>query len=146
VPLTLVPEPSAQVGARFRFNGPNRGDECAGCPVQRLCFNLQPGHAYEVAALRDVWHPCALHDGGRVRVVEATETTFAGSVETRLLRGTAAAWAPIPCGRPDCANWSLCHPVGARPGRHEIVAQHGTLDCPAGFQLTRADLKPLESQ
>jgi hypothetical protein len=143
--LTLVPDTLARRGYRFTFNGPNTGPECQGCPYQKLCFGLAPGHRYEVQALRDVTHPCALHEGGKVRVAQVEEVSFSSTVETRLLRGTAATWTPIPCGRPDCPNWSLCHPVGPKPGiRHEVTAMEGALPCPAGFGLTKVRLKPME--
>ena len=143
--LTLVPDTLARRGLRFTFVGANAGPECDGCPFKKLCFGLQPGHAYQVTALREVTHPCGLHEGGRVRVVEAEETTFQSSLERRHLRGTAAHWAPVPCGRPDCASYAFCHPVGPRGGkRHEIVATEGALECPAGFDLERVKLKPME--
>ena len=140
--LTLVPENIAARGRGFVFSGAV-ADECRACPLQRLCLGLEPGHRYEVTTLRGVWHPCALHDGGRVQVAEVAKAPFASSVESRLLRGTAASWTPIACGRPECPTYALCHPVGPRPGRHQIVAEEGRLDCPAGFELSRVRLAPL---
>lgn len=142
--ITLVPDTLAKPGLRFTFNGPNLGSECQGCPVQKLCFGLAPGHAYEVTNLREASHPCALHDGGRVRAVDVVPTSFASTVETRLLRGTAATWAPLACGRPECANYGLCHPVGPKSGaRHAITQQDGALECPAGFELTKVRLQAM---
>ncbi len=140
--LTLVPESSASVGARFRFLGPNKGEECKGCPFQKLCFGLAPGHDYQVTAVRGVSHPCGLHDGGKAHVIEVAETSFASSLETRHLRGTAAAWAPVACGRPACPSYGLCHPVGAKAGaRHAIETNEGPLPCPAGFDLVKVRLR-----
>ncbi len=150
--LTLVPESMATKGARFTFRGPNlprrhgnTGDECKGCPFQKLCFGLVPGHTYKVTGLRSVTHPCALHEGGKVHVVTVEQTDFPSSVETRLLRGTAATWTPVPCGRPDCGSYGLCHPVGPTPGiRYEIASNEGNLLCPAGFELTKVRLKAMD--
>jgi uncharacterized protein len=143
--LTLVPAALAEPGRRFTFAGPNLGDECKGCPFQKLCFGLQPGRTYEVATLRDVSHPCALHDDGKVRVVTVDEVPFTASLERTHLRGTAAPWAPPPCRKPSCKNWAVCNPVGhARGARHAIVAQAGALDCPAGYDLERVELKPMD--
>lgn len=143
--LTLVPEAYAAQGSRFTFAGPNAGEECAGCPFQKLCFGLEPGRSYEVAGTRQVRHPCALHDGGKVRVVEVREVPFAASLERHHLRGTAAHWAPPLCRKPSCANWALCNPVGHAEGqRHQVVAQRGKLECPAGFDLEKVDLRPME--
>ena len=145
MPLTLVPDTLARRGWGFTFAGANPGPECVGCPFQKLCFGLEPGHAYTVTSLRGVTHPCALHDGGKVHVVTVEETDFASSLETRLLRGTAATWSPIPCGRPDCGNYGLCHPVAATAGaRHEVTRQEGNLPCPAGYELTKVRLKRMD--
>lgn len=143
--LTLVPEAYAAKGSRFTFAGPNAGTECAACPFQKLCFGLKPGHAYQVAARREVTHPCALHDGGRVRVVQVEEASFPATLERRHLRGTAAPWEAPNCRKPSCKNWALCHPAGHQEGaRHAVVAQKGAVVCPAGFDLERVELKPMD--
>lgn len=145
MPITLVPESAATLGARFRFLGPNAGEECHGCPFQKLCFGLTPNRNYQVTALRQVSHPCGLHDGGKAHVVEVEEVGFPSSLETRHLRGTAATWSPVPCGRPDCRSYGLCHPVGAKAGtRHAIESNQGPLACPAGFDLVQVTLRPME--
>lgn len=143
--LTLVPASLAKAGHRFTFAGPNLGDECTGCPFQKLCFGLEPGHSYQVSTLRDVTHPCALHDEGRVRVAVVEEVAFPASLERRHLRGTAAPWTPPDCRKPSCKNFGLCHPKGHVQGaRYSIEAQMGALDCPAGFDLERVELKPMD--
>lgn len=144
MPLTLVPSTLAKKGYRFTFAGPNNGIECAACPYTRLCFGLEPGRAYQVKAVREVQHPCELHDEGKVRVVEAEEVPFTATIERRHLRGTAAPWTAPDCKRPSCANWALCHPVGPAAGaRHAITRQHGAVACPAGFDLEKVDLRKM---
>jgi uncharacterized protein (UPF0179 family) len=140
--LTLVPDALAAPGFRFTFAGPNEGEECAGCPFQKLCFGLAPGHTYEVTEVRPAAHPCGLHDTGKVRAVAVEETAFPATVERRHLRGTAAHWTAPDCRRPSCRNWALCHPVGHAAGaKHAIEAQHGPVECPVGLDLERVDLK-----
>lgn len=140
--LTLVPVQLARPGYRFAFTGPNAGEECRDCPFQKLCFGLAPGHVYEVTRVRDVEHPCNLHEPGRVRVVEVQQTAFTSTVERRRLRGTAATWTPIPCGRPDCAHWALCHPVGPAQGASYAIEEVGeTVACPARFDIARVRLR-----
>lgn len=140
--LTLVPEAMAQPGRRLTFAGPNAGEDCAGCPFRALCFRLEPGRRYEVTGLREVWHPCRLHDGDRVRVAEVREVPILTSIEDRHLRGTAASWAPVACGRPQCPRYGFCHPQGLKQGaRHQIVATGAAIECPAGFDLHEAQLR-----
>ena len=142
--LTLVPETLAKPGSRFTFLGPNPGGECAGCPLQKLCFGLEPGRTYAVEGLREVRHPCALHDGGRVRVVTVVPASFPTTVEASTLRGTAATWTPIPCGRPQCPSWGLCHPTGPAPSaRYEITERGAAVPCPAGYDLVRVELRKM---
>ncbi|MEA3165786.1 MAG: uncharacterized protein QOJ26_652 [Thermoplasmata archaeon] len=143
--LTLVPDALAARGFRFTFAGPNKGEECAGCPFQKLCFGLDPGRTYKVTSVRDVAHPCALHDTGKARVVVVEEVPFQATIERHHLRGTAAPWTAPNCRRPSCKNWALCHPVGhTAGGRHAITAQKGAVECPVGFDLERVDLKPMD--
>jgi uncharacterized protein (UPF0179 family) len=145
VALTLVPDALAAPGFRFTFAGPNLGEECTGCPFQKLCFGLKPGHSYVVKSVRPVAHPCALHDTGKARAVVVEETSFPATIERHHLRGTAAAWSAPDCRRPSCRNWALCHPVGHAEGaRHAITAQKGAVECPAGFDLEKVDLKPMD--
>lgn len=144
MPLTLVPATLAKKGHRFTFAGPNKDIECAACPFTKLCFGLEAGRKYEVRQVREVQHPCELHDEGKVRVVVAEEVPFTATLERRHLRGTAAPWTAPDCKRPGCANWGLCHPTGPAAGaRHAIVAQKGAVECPAGFDLEKVDLKKM---
>lgn len=144
MPLTLVPECNAAPGHAFHYLGPNAGEECQGCPFQRICFGLEPGRHYRVTAVRDVVHPCNLHADGRVRVVEVQPQPFETSLETKHLRGTAATWNPVPCGWPECANWKTCHPVGPPAGaKYAIQGVGQRLDCPAGYEVQRVRLERL---
>jgi len=141
VALTLVPATLAQSGYAFTYQGPNLGEECKGCPFQKLCFGLEPGRHYEVTAVRKVIHPCNLHEEGKVQVVEVQEIPVTTTLEVRHLRGTAAKWAPIPCKRPECVNWHLCNPR-VPAGAYAIAEVGETVACPAGFELQRVKLQP----
>ncbi len=143
--LTLVPVELAKPGYRFTFLGPNKGIECAGCPVQKLCFNLQAGAMYEVMEVRNVRHPCELHDEGRVAAVKVQRAGFQTSLAPKHLKGTAATWTPIDCGYPECKNWKLCHPMGVAPGvRYAIDKVGKKIDCPMNYDIKVVDLKPMK--
>jgi len=142
--LTLVPQDLATPGHSFTFLGPNDGEECTGCPVRRLCFDLEPGARYQVQKTRDVTHPCNLHEGGRVRVVEVERIGFRTSMKTKRLRGTAATFVPVPCEYPDCKEWAFCHPFGVQTDvRYGIEEIGEAMDCPMDFKIKRVALKPL---
>lgn len=138
--LSLAPDLHARVGHRFTAVG-GPFEECEGCPVQKMCFSVEAGRHYEVQALRDVVHPCNLHEGG-MRVVEVDEAPFESALETKRLRGTAASFVPVDCGNPECANWNLCHPVGPqRDVRYGIEAIGDDVDCPMDYKLKRVRLR-----
>ena len=140
--LTLVPEPLAEPGYTFTFLGPNKGAECQDCPVQNLCFRLEPGRRYRVTAVRGVTHPCNLHDEDRVRVCEVEEVPLATSIRSSALRGTAVTWNPVDCGHPACPQWAFCHPAGATGGaRYAVAGEDGAMDCPKGFAITAVRLR-----
>ncbi len=140
--LTLVPVELAKPGYRFTFTGPNKGIECAACPVQKLCFNLKPGTMYEVLEVRTVRHPCELHDEGRVAVVKVGPAKFQTSLAPKHLKGTAATWNPIDCGYAECANWKLCHPTGVEAGTRYAIENVGKkIDCPMNYDIKVVDLK-----
>lgn len=140
--LTVVPGHLAAPGRRFAFNGPNQGDECDGCPVKRLCFDLQPGTTYRVAEVRAVEHPCKLHDGDKVRVVRVVPDTVQTTAETKRLRGTAITWKPVDCGYPECPNWKLCHPTGpARDVRYAVEKEGAKVDCPMNYDIRRITMR-----
>lgn len=140
--LTLVPLGHAKLGARFTFMGANPGDECDGCPLQRLCFGLQPGQRYRVAEVRAAVHPCNLHDDGKVQVVRVEPIAFESSVETKRLRGTAVTWSPIDCGFAECANWKLCHPIGPAAGaKYRVEGDGEALPCPMHYDLRKVRLQ-----
>lgn len=142
--LTLLPSTLAATGYRFTYRGDGRFEECEGCPVKGVCYRLEPGRRYEVQAVRDVEHPCNLHETGRVRVCTVQEIPLHTSLETKHLRGTAAHWRPVPCGYPECPNNRLCHPVATPEGRYAIVEDRGQLRCPMGYDLHTVTLEPLD--
>lgn len=142
--LTLLPATLAEPGYRFVYRGDGGFEECDGCPVRGVCYRLTPGRRYQVETVRDVEHPCGLHDEARVRVCTVQEVPLHTSLETKHLRGTAAHWSPVPCGYPECKTYKLCHPVGAPAGRYAIAQDAGPLACPMGYDLHRVTLEPLD--
>lgn len=138
--LTLIPNGLAKTGHQFQHYGDQNADECEGCPVRQLCFKIEPGH-YEVNEIRDVEHPCHLHEGTmRVCTVEPVPVT--STILSKSLKGTAAEWAPIPCEYPECTNNALCHPRIAS-GKMEILEEGKAVTCPMNYDIKQVTMKPI---
>ncbi|MGB1698118.1 MAG: UPF0179 family protein [Thermoplasmatota archaeon] len=137
--LTLVPTVLAKEGYRYTNHGDQNAEECDGCPVRTLCFKTPPGH-YEVDTVRDVKHPCKLHEG-TMQVCTVKEIPITTSLEAKHLKGTAANWAPIPCGYPECDRFQLCHPQ-TPAGHMEIVSVGEAIPCPMRYDIKEVQLRP----
>lgn len=141
--LTLVPSTLARTGYRFRYQGDPGDEACDGCPVRSICYRLEAGRTYAVKEVRSVEHPCALHDGDKVRVCTAEPVPSVTTVEARRLRGTAVTWEPVPCGYPECDKYALCHPAGQPAGRYEVMDDLGDEECPMHYKLRRVRVQPI---
>lgn len=139
--VTLVGERWSRVGEEFVFEGPNAGPhtECRPCKLKAVCWNLEEGRHYRILGLRSVHHSCALHEGG-VRVAEVEKIAFALNLPRRLgLAGGTITFEEPVCGRPSCAEYRTCHPLGARTDlKYRVQSVEGSVDCPAGFALVHA--------
>jgi uncharacterized protein (UPF0179 family) len=140
--LTLVPTTLATPGYLFRNYGDQNAEECDGCPVRAVCFKTPPGH-YEIVEVRDVQHPCKLHEG-TMSVCTAKEVPTVTTLEVKLLKGTATNWGAIECGFPECKNNALCHPR-MDAGHMEIVSVGETIECPMHYEIKQVSLRPLQS-
>ncbi len=134
--VTLLGTLLAKPGLTYIVGRP--GPECEPCAFKALCHNLPVGHRYRVARVREVTHPCAVHEGP-VRVIEVEparfETTFVGR---GAVAGSTAQFQEKGCGRPDCPSWAVCHPPGLPPGlRVRLLEDRDAPACPAGLTLRR---------
>ena len=144
--ITLHGELQAKVGERFLFVGPNDGPDaaCAPCKLKGACFNLDPGEVYEVATVREKTHPCYLHEGGRVRVVEVERAEHDVIVPARgLQEGESMLYPERSCDFRGCGFWRECVGAPLRPGHPYHVMKVGEpIPCPLGYNLRRAHLAP----
>jgi hypothetical protein len=144
--ITLLGELQSSVGQRFQFVGPNDAADaaCAPCKLKGACFNLDPGEVYEVMQVRDKTHPCYLHEGGRVHVVEVDRATHDVIVPARgLVEGQSMIYPERACEFRGCPFWRQCVGAPLRPGFAFKVAKAGeAVPCPLGYSLRRATLVP----
>lgn len=144
--LTLLGELQAKVGERFTFEGPNLAADsaCAPCRLQGICFALEEGESYEVASVRDKQHPCFLHEGGKVRVVEVERAEHDVVLPARgIIEGESVVYPERDCEFRGCTFWRECVGAPLRVGASYRVAAVGpVVPCPLGYALRRAHVVP----
>lgn len=144
--ISLLGPLQANAGERFIFLGPNEGPgaACEPCKLKGACFNLEPGEVYDVKAVRDKTHPCYLHEGGIVHVVEVERAAQSVIVPARgLTDGQSLVYPERECEFRGCPFWRKCVGAPLRPGYAYKVVQVGeTVACPLGYALRRATLQP----
>ena len=127
--ITLIGEDQARIGNRFYYTGPQT--ECRDCKLKGVCFNLEPGHQYEVTSIRDTKHECEIYDNG-VRVVEIEKIPTLATVKKKYaIEGGMITYERNDCGRLGCDNYKLCHPIGLRDGDKRTIDEiEREVECP----------------
>ena len=76
--LTLLPKNLAKAG--FSFVAGKGDTECKDCRFFKTCVdNLKPGRIYTVTSVRNIEHPCKIHDSG-VKIVEVKESQIEAAI------------------------------------------------------------------
>lgn len=144
--ITLLGELQAQVGERFVFAGPNDAPDaaCAPCRLKGICFSLEAGESYEVVAVRGKDHPCYLHEGGKVRVIEVERAEHDVILPARgMIEGESILYPERSCEFRGCPFWRECVGAPLRPNFSYKVIQVGeAVPCPLGYALRRAHVAP----
>jgi len=125
--ITLVGEKLAKPGVEFIFYGP--AEPCKTCKLAGVCIgNLERGRRYRIVKVRNIEHPCPLHDG-KARVVVVEEPPIEVAIDPRLaVKGSVIKLTFQPCDDPEKAD--LFRPEGLFEGDNvrieEIV---GEIEC-----------------
>ncbi|AEC50980.1 hypothetical protein PNA2_0062 [Pyrococcus sp. NA2] len=125
--ITLVGEKLAKPGLEFVYYGP--GEPCKSCRLARVCIgNLEPGRRYKIVRVRNIEHPCPLHEG-KVRVVEVVEPAIEVLVEPRYaIAGSKIKLSFVECN--DKNKEELIRPEGLFEGDTvKIVEIIGDVEC-----------------
>lgn len=141
--LTLVGSMQAKIGFKFVHNG--SAEPCNSCQLRKVCIeNLEPGRVYEVVNVREMVHPCMLHENG-VKAVEVTFSSVPVALEPKqAVKGATIIYKYIDCTS-DCPNIDLCRPSALRPGDRCIIEEiNGNIDCQIGRKLKVAFLRLAE--
>jgi hypothetical protein len=104
----------AKAGYEFLHMGP--AEECRGCRLVKTCMeNIIPGRRYRITGVKDMEHPCALHD--KVKVVEVEEAQVLAALEKRkAFPGSKIEFSRQDCDDIFCPGYRYCRPEGLFEG------------------------------
>ncbi|KYC46001.1 MAG: hypothetical protein APG12_00276 [Candidatus Methanofastidiosum methylothiophilum] len=137
--LTLLPKNLAKQGFSFVAG---KGDvECKECRFYRTCVeNLKPGRVYTVCSVRNIEHPCKIHDSG-VKIVEVKEAQIEAAVPKKFAIEGATGIFSFSC-KERCQYQDFCVPDGIKDGdKFLIISIKEKLECPLGNNIQRVILK-----
>lgn len=136
--ITLASISMSREGAVFRYVG--MAEECSECGLKEICHKLSPGRFYKVTKVRDVIHPCKVHDGDQVKVVEVEEMPLEMSIPQRkALEGALISLDEEDCPNTWCDNHFLCAVPDDIKGKKVAVKEvKELLECPRGLKLLRS--------
>ncbi len=104
--------------------------------------NLEVGRIYKVVQVRDIEHPCKIHD--LVRVVEVKESEIEATIDTKTAyEGAIIVYEPQQCRNYSCAFIGKCKPEGLKDGdKCKILEIKNKLggSCSLGKNLTLVKL------
>ncbi|AFK22944.1 UPF0179 family protein [Pyrococcus sp. ST04] len=98
--ITLVGEKLAKPGLEFIYYGP--AEPCKTCKLARVCIgNLEVGRRYKIVSVRNIEHPCPLHEG-KVRTVRVVEPAIEVLIDPRYaIAGSKIKLKFVECDDPE---------------------------------------------
>lgn len=139
--ITLVPKPLARKGYTFIYRGED--ENCKECPVRGICHNLKRGRRYRVLEVREKEHDCAVHYGGKVKVVEYEELPQLVAIERKsAVEGAVVRLTGEECPVRWCKNFVYCNQSPFGPGQKvRIIELHEKLECHLDKKLILASVE-----
>lgn len=137
--LTLLPKNLAKPG--FSFVAGKGNNECKECRFYKTCVeNLKPGRIYTVSSVRNIEHPCKIHDSG-VKIVEVNESQIEAAIPKKFAIEGATGIFSFSCNE-RCQYHDFCVPDGIKIGdKFHIITIKEKLECPLGNNILRITLK-----
>lgn len=141
--ITLIGNKLADKGLSFMHYG--AASQCKNCRFKNTCIDtLEEGRIYFIKEVKDTQHPCPLHEGGVVRVVEVERAFVKGLINTKkAFEGSNIVFKPPECDL-ECELRELCFPEGLQPhDKCKILKNLGKppFKCPKGLNLSLVLLK-----
>ena len=136
--VTLVGEQLAVEGEEFTYLGSN--NECKGCQLKTVCFNLKPGRHYRITKLREKNHDCNIHEG-KVVVVEVEELPLTVAIPKVTPEGETTQVKKQTCKNIGCESFEICTNIGLQNGRSYTVKKaHEKIQCQKHHELYKVEV------
>ena len=109
--ITLIGINLAEEGLEFLHYG--TATACEKCRFKNTCIDtLEEGRIYVINKVKDTEHPCPLHEGGKVKVVDVERSDIDTLMDSKkAFEGSNIVFNPPQCDI-DCEMKHLCHPKG----------------------------------
>ncbi len=135
--ITLIGKSLAQEGVEFQYLGPLQ--DCRGCKLKNVCFNLEEGKWYRITKVRDKEHDCKVYNDGKVVTVEVEEIPVELVIAAKnVVEGETITFKPANCKEYGCEFYELCNPRGLREGtKIKVEKIEGKVSCPKKKDLTK---------
>ncbi len=141
--ITLIGNSLATEGLEFMHCGPVPA--CEKCRFKNTCIEtLEEGRMYTITQIKDTQHPCAVHEGGKARVVNVEKANIKALIDSKIaFEGSNIVFNPPRCDR-ECDLRHLCTPAGLYENdRCKIIKNMGKskVQCTKGLDLNHVLLE-----
>ncbi len=141
--ITLIGTNLAIKGLEFLHCG--AATACENCRFKNTCIDtLEEGRIYQITNVKDTQHPCPIHEGGKVKVVEVEKANIQGLIDSKkAFEGSNFQFNPPKCDV-DCEAKHLCFPKGIYVDDKCKIAKNlgkSPVECAKGLDLRLVLLK-----
>jgi len=140
--ITLIGNSLAIEGLEFMHYGP--APACDKCRFKNTCIDtLEEGRMYRITQVKNTQHPCAVHEGGKVKVVKVVKANINALIDSKIaFEGSNIVFTPPRCDE-ECDQKLLCTPAGLYENdRCKIIKNIGKkVQCAKGFDLNQVSLE-----
>lgn len=109
--ITLIGTNLAVKGLTFMHYGAS--SHCTKCRFKNTCIDtLEEGRIYVINDVKDTQHPCPIHEGGKVKVVDVDKADIKVLMDSKnAFEGSNIIFNPSHCDV-ECSLRELCFPKG----------------------------------
>ena len=135
--ITLIGINLAEKGLEFMHLG--GASACEKCRFKNTCIDtLEEGRLYIIKDVKDTHHPCPIHEGGKVKVVDVEKLDIKALIDSKIaFEGSNIIFNPTLCDN-ECKQKDLCNPEGLyTDDRCKIIKNMGKppFKCGKGLDL-----------